>query len=370
MHMKRNIFFAVLLMIIGAVVALTVQRHWGGMTMTTSAGMAAEKDAGKKIIAYRHPMNPAITSDKPLKDEMGMDYTPIYADEGNGSMQDDPSAVKISPAVVNNMGVRTARVERGVLPQQINTVGYVSYNEDQLHHVHLRAEGWVEHLAVKFMGARVQHGDLLFELYSPKLVNAQQEFLQALSFGNKGLLTASRQRLRALDIPDDQIARLEKTRKLEQRIQVYAHGDGVVRELNIREGMFVEPSTEAMSLVDLSSVWVLVDVFEQQAEWVTLGQEAKMRITALPGRVWQGKVDYIYPSLDPTTRTLKVRLRFDNPDELLKPNMYADVNIAALGNSTASVTLIPPTARLTTSCTSAMFSPKRAAARRSISILI
>ncbi|MEO5573116.1 MAG: efflux RND transporter periplasmic adaptor subunit [Gammaproteobacteria bacterium] len=324
----KNFLGVLVVLALGVLVGIAMQRYWfdmPGMNSVTPTPVHADK----KVLYYRHPMTPSITSERPLKDSMGMDYVPVYADETANTAQASGSAtVTISPAVVNNMGVRTATAQRVPLARRINSVGYVGYDEDRLHHVHLRTEGWVENLAVKFAGARVKAGDLLFELYSPKLVNAQEEYVQALSTGNKFLLSASRGRLRALGVPDDLIGRLEKTRQVEQRVKSFAHSDGVVKELNIREGMFIDPATEAMSLVDLSSVWVMADIFEQQAQWAELGQQAEMRIASMPGKVWQGQVDYIYPSLDPVTRTLKLRLRFDNPDELLKPNMYADVIIA------------------------------------------
>jgi Cu(I)/Ag(I) efflux system membrane fusion protein len=343
MNTRRNLVFAGVLIIIGVVAYVALQRYWEGMGPNSSS--TSSSGAERKIIAYRHPMNPSITADKPLKDEMGMDYIPIYADENAGAMADS-STVKISPNVVNNMGVRVAPVRVGPLMRRVDTVGYVSYNENEVHHVHLRAEGWIENLTVKFTGARVQQGDLLFEIYSPKLVNAQEEYLQALRIGNQGLAAAARQRLVAVGVPDAQIDRLRKTRKAQRLVQNYAHQAGVVRELNIREGMFVEPSTDTMSLVDLSSVWVIVDVFAQQSNWAAVGQQAEMRLPSFPGKVWRGTVDYIYPSLDPTTRALKLRLQFDNPDEQLRPNSYAE--IAILLGPTPDVLSIPRAAVIRT----------------------
>ncbi|MEW6353553.1 MAG: efflux RND transporter periplasmic adaptor subunit [Pseudomonadota bacterium] len=319
----KKIIIVILLLALGAA-GIAVQHYATDGRKTNATQQAAP---GKKILFYRHPMNPSITSDRPAKDEMGMDYTPVYAD---GQEQGAPDgAVTISPAVVNNMGVRIAAVERSPLPRRIETVGYVGYDEERAHHVHVRTEGWVERLYVKFAGARVRAGDPLFDLYAPKLVNAQQEYLQALSTGNKFLATASRERLRALGVSAAQIDALEKSRRVEQLVKVYARQDGVVRDLNIREGMFIEPPTEAISLADISAVWVLADVFEGQVGWVAPGQVAEVRPAYQPGKAWKGRVDYIYPGLDPVTRTLKVRLRFDNPGEILKPNMYGAVTIFA-----------------------------------------
>ena len=276
---------------------------------------------------YVCPMHPQIIRDKPGNCPIcGMDLVLVDL-SAEVSSSDEPSSVRISPAVVNSMGVRTAPVERGRLWRSINTVGYVDFDESKLSHVHLRIEGWLERLNVRSEGERVRKGEALFELYSPTLVNAQEEYLQALSAGNKTLIRASVDRLRALGLTRGQLNTLKSTRKVQQKVIHYAAQDGVVATLNVREGMYVKPATEVLSLADLSSVWLLAEVFEQQADWVKVGQPADVSLSFLPGHEWEGRVEYIYPSLSPKTRTLKVRLRFDNPDELLKPNMYADVTI-------------------------------------------
>jgi Cu(I)/Ag(I) efflux system membrane fusion protein len=292
----------------------------------------------RKILYYRHPHNPAITSDAPRKDEMGMDFVPIYEEGG--------TSVKISPAVVQNMGVRTAVVERDKLWRRIDTVGYVDFDENRLSHIHLRIDGWIEKLAVKSEGERVSKSDVLFELYSPTLVNAQEEYLQALASGSQRLASASRERLRLLGVAAAQIDQLEKSRKVQQKLQIFAPQDGIVARLNVREGMFVKPATEVMMLADLSTVWLLAEVFESQSDWVRVGAPAEVKLSYLPGREWQGRVEYVYPSLDPKTRTLKVRLRFDNPDEDLKPNMFADVVI--FGGARKDILVIPREALIRT----------------------
>jgi Cu(I)/Ag(I) efflux system membrane fusion protein len=302
----------------------------------------AAAPAEKKILFYRNPMNPDVTSDKPMKDEMGMDFIPVFADAVEG----DGLEVRISPAVVNNMGVRTATVERNVLSQYINTVAYVDYDGSRLSHVHLRTDGWIEQLAISSEGERVQLGDRLFNVYSPTLVNAMEEFLQAINADNVRLITASHDRLLALGIDEKQIAELKKIRKAPRSVPMYATQNGVISVLNVREGMFVTPDMEVMRLADLSSVWLLADVFEHQAAWVKLGQSAEVTLSYLPGKKWQGRVEYIYPSLDPKTRTLKVRLRFDNTSEELKPNMFAHVGIA--GGAKENQIIIPREALIRT----------------------
>jgi Cu(I)/Ag(I) efflux system membrane fusion protein len=173
----------------------------------------------------------------------------------------------------------------------------------------------------------VKKDDPLFELYSPTLVNAQEEYLEALKSKNQRLIRSSRDRLSSLDISADQIDTLRKTRKVKQNVTFRAPQDGIVTSLNTPQGMFVKPATRIMSLVDLSKVWVQVEVFEQQAGWVEQGQPAEMTLSFLPGQTWEGDVVFVYPELDKKTRTLRVRLQFDNPEESLKPNMYANVKL-------------------------------------------
>ena len=280
------------------------------------------KSAEKKLLYWVAPMDPSYRRDGPGKSPMGMDLVPVY---GEG----DSSTVSISPAIENNMGVRTAKAERSKLWRKIDTVGYVDFDEEKISHIHLRSTGWIERLVVQSEGERVKKGQLLFELYSPELVNAQDEYLQALRSDNKYLLNASRERLFALGISRKQIKEIYKSRKVNQYVQVYASQDGIVSSLMVREGMYVMPEMEIMSLADLSTIWILAEVFESQANWVQTGFPAEVKLSYVPGREWQGKVEYIYPSLNQKTRTLKVRLRFENPDEVLKPNMFASVAIYA-----------------------------------------
>jgi Cu(I)/Ag(I) efflux system membrane fusion protein len=303
-----------------------------GLSITVFSSSALAKE--EKILYWVAPMDPNYRRDKPGKSPMGMDLIPFYE-----SADKDSSTVKISPVVVQNLGVRTTEAELTRLWRVIDTVGYVDYDESKVSHIHLRTEGWIEKLAVESEGERVKKGDFLFDVYSPKLVNAQEELVTALSSGNKGLIRASKERLSALGISAKQIKQLQKDKIVKQRISIYAPQDGVVSELPVREGMFVKPTMKVMTLGDLSSVWLLAEVFERQSQWVEVGQEAEVRLSYIPGKLWQGEVEYIYPSLDPKTRTLKVRLRFDNPGEQLKPNMYANVRI--FGGAKEDIIVIP-----------------------------
>lgn len=315
--MNRNV------MIIGAIAAALVIGLLVGRGLTPHPD-APESAADREILYWVAPMDPNFRRDEPGKSPMGMDLVPVYVDE----VASQPGTVMIEPTLVNNLGVRTARAERGTLARRIDTVGYIGYDEDTLQHVHTRVDGWIEKLAATASGDPVRKGQLLFELYSPTLVNAQQEYLAALVSNNAGLQSASRERLVALGVTAAGIERLERERKASQRVRVVAESDGVIAQLGVREGMFVTPATEVMSIAQLDEVWIVAEVFERQAAWVAPGQSAIVELDYLPGMTLEGTVDYVNPELDPKTRTLKVRLRFENEGARLLPNMFARVTIA------------------------------------------
>ncbi len=323
--MKQGLMLAGALLI-GTGVGITINRVIDGPrlpdseTPATRSSPAAMADEPLYWVA---PMDPGYRSDKPGKSPMGMDLIPVYADNGNAA----GSLVKILPEVVNNLGVRTAPVRRETLSRNISTVGYLDYDETRISHIHTRTEGWIERLTVRAEGEQVGKGQLLFELYAPTLVNAQEEYLQALASGNRLLSQASGERLLALGVSPAQVKQLEQNRKVAQYVRFHAPQSGILSRLNVREGMYVKPDTEVMSLANLDQVWLLAEVFERQAGWVKKGQAAEARLPALPERTWSGEVEYIYPDLDPVTRTLRARLRFDNTERLLMPNMYAHVEI-------------------------------------------
>ena len=276
---------------------------------------------------------------------MGMDLVPVYDDGGKGP-DEGPGTIRISPDVVNNLGVRTAIVSYKSLHTEINTVGYVAYDEDKLVHIHPRVQGWIEKLYVKAIGDPVKKGQPLYEIYSPELVNAQEELLLALDRKNSRLISAAENRLSALQLPKSSIVKLKKTKKVQQTITFYSPQNGVVENLKIREGFFVKPGSTLMSIGDLSEVWVEAEVFERQAGQVKTGTPVTMTLDYLPGKTWQGKVDYIYPTLDAKTRTVKVRLRFKNEEGEFKPNMFAQIAIHTTGDEQAL--LIPKEALIRT----------------------
>nr|MDJ0904872.1 efflux RND transporter periplasmic adaptor subunit [Woeseiaceae bacterium] len=231
--MSRPIVFA------AAVIAVLVV----GALIGRSLAPAVESDtvaAGpeeREVLYWVAPMDPNFRRDEPGQSPMGMDLVPVYADEVDAT----PGTVKIDPTVVNNLGVRTALAEQGPLSRRIETVGYVNFDEETLQHVHTRVDGWIEKLAVTATGDPVAEGELLFELYSPTLVNAQQEYLTAVRSNNQVLLEASRDRLAALGVTDSEIARLRQNREASQRVRVYAQSDGVIAHLGVREGIYITP---------------------------------------------------------------------------------------------------------------------------------
>ena len=281
-----------------------------------------EQKKAPEILYWVAPMDPAFRRDQPGKSPMGMDLVPVYADEGG-----DSDTVHVSAAVEQSLGVRTSKAERRSLWRKVEATGYVGFDETRVSQINLRTEGWIERLLIKNEGERVTKGQLLFEFYSPQLVNAQKEYVQAKRRKDARMLSATEEKLLALGMVRSDIQRLAKTSVVTNTVQVLAPQDGIVTSLNVKEGIFVKPATEIMSLADLSSVWLQAGVFESQTDWVMESQSAEARLNYLPGEVFSGRVDYIYPVLDPKTRTLQVRLRFDNPDERLKPNMYARVTI-------------------------------------------
>jgi Cu(I)/Ag(I) efflux system membrane fusion protein len=293
----------------------------------------SEHVAKHQDVSYVCPMHPQIVRDAPGSCPIcGMDLVPREADV---HVNAEAPVVTIRPEVIQSLGVRTAKAERGRLWMRVDTVGRVEYDQNRVAHVHPRANGWVEKLYVGAEGDPVKEGEILLDMYSPDVVNAQEEFLLALREGvgqsriaparTRELVSSARTRLHLFAVPDAVIDEIERTGEVQHTVPIQSTHAGVVTHLGVRDGMYLQPSMELFTIVDVSKVWVQVDVFEHQMDWVQRGRLADMSVPARPGRTWKGEVDYIYPELDPQTRTLRVRLRFDNPDGVLKPNMYADV---------------------------------------------
>lgn len=297
--------------------------QWDKSNPSNEGGSGGSAKTDSEPLYWVAPMDPNFKRDKPGKSPMGMDLIPVYSTGGDVS----PGTVAISPNVENNLGVRTATVKKQPLRTAIKTVGYVQYDLDKLVHAHPRVEGWIEKLYVKSSGDPVSKGQPLYSLYSPELVNAQEEFVLALNDGNARMVQSVEHRLRALHFPKAAIERIKHTRKVENSVLFHSPQDGVVDNLNIREGFFVTPGTMLMSIGTLDEVWVVAEVFERQASLVKEKQKVTMHLDYLPNKSWTGEVDYVYPTLDADTRTARVRLKFANSDKLLKPNMFAEVTI-------------------------------------------
>ena len=299
----------------------------GIITMEESSGDSSTSGE-KEILYWVAPMDANYRRDKPGQSPMGMDLVPFYKDDGG-----EEGVVKISPIVQNNLGVRITSVKKGQLDREISTVGYINFDEEKLYHLHTRVEGWIEKLVVKATGDIVTKGQKLFELYSPTLVNAQEEYVTALKSQNRILIKASKDRLISLGITPDQISQLRKTRKIQQRISYFAKQSGFIQEMKILDGMFIKPSMNVLTIGQIDTVWVVAEVFERQSGWVKEGQTVDMNVEAYPDKTWKGIVDYIYPVLDKKTRTLRVRVRFNNPEQLLKPNMFSRLMIHSSFNN-------------------------------------
>ncbi len=322
--MRGWLLKSILLVLLGAAAGFAVAHFLSPGDQRSASAPDGGGKGERKILYWRSPMNPNFRSDKPGKSPMGMDLVPVYADEADSATT---PGLRIDPAVRNNIGVRTAAVERGTLARRVETVGYVAFDDDKVSAIHVRTAGWIERLDADTEGAEVKEGQPLFELYSRPLVSAQAEYVQALGTGRPQVIAAARERLIALGMTPGQIADLKKTRLVKQRLDVLAPQSGIVSELNVRQGAYVQPGTTAMKLADLSSVWVLVDVYEDQVDWIRPGERAVMTLPYFPGKEWVGRVDYVYPTIREASRTGRVRLVFDNPDLALRPNMYANVTI-------------------------------------------
>ena len=316
---------------------------WEWTPLTPNEGDAAAADAAgaeaeREVLYWRAPMDPNFTSDRPGKSPMGMDLVPVYADEA-GALPE--GAVRLDPTFLQRVGVRTGVVERRDLRQTIRTVGTLAHNDRQIAWVNTKFDGWVENVAVNYLGETVEEGQVLFDIYSPELVAAQNEYLQTRSYAERldadrypevaararSLVGAARDRLRAWDITDGQIAALEAEAEPRRTLSVLSPVTGVVVEKmdQALDGMFVRPGMNLYKLADLTTIWVDVEIFEHQVESMRIGQRAEVELPYLPGRTYTGTVRYLYPHFDQETRTMTVSVELANPELALRAGMYANV---------------------------------------------
>lgn len=292
-----------------------------------------EQQAERKPLYYRNPMDPTITSPVPRKDHMGMDYIPIYEEDEPAA--DAGAPVELSSAMAANLGVRTALVRLGAAGGEIRTAGVTAFDERGRVEVRVRSEGYVERLAVRAAGESVRRGQLLFELFSPKLAAAEREYSAALRMGDAAIADAAAARLRSLGVDSGAIERLRDGGEPGARVRYYAPTAGSIVELGIREGGMATPGMSAMTIAPLDPLWVVAEVPERVSARLRPGMAATVNIAALPGRQFEAKLLELLPALDPATRTRQARIELANPDGLLAAGMVADVAIATVDGAEA-----------------------------------
>ena len=346
-----------LIAVIALAAAVLAAGYWWGSAkpVTSAANSPGSVEQKGKILYYRNPMGQPDTSPVPKKDPMGMDYLPVYGGEEPPS---DNSVVKISTEKVQKLGVRTEAAALRELIRTVRAVATVQPNERLLYTVTPKFEGWIQQLYVNTTGQVVKKGDALMDVYSPDLITAQQEFLiatkgvQMVADGSpdvraemQQLVESALQRLRNWDISETELKRLQREGKVRQYITFRSKANGVVLEKPSIEGKRFMPGEVLYQIADLSTVWVLADVFEQDLGMVHRGQTATIRVDAYPDRVFNGEVAFIYPKVTPETRTAIVRIKLPNPEGLFIPAMYARVEFASF-HSKDKVLSVPDSAVL------------------------
>ncbi len=319
--------------------AHSTHEHQKRPTPSLPAEMASDD---RRVLYWYDPMHPAYKSDKPgFAPDCGMQLVPRYAGTDPASAPMAPGTVMISPDKQQLMGVRTTTVQRESLVRTIRTTGQVAADETRIAHVHVKVGGWIDKVYVDFVGQLVRKGEPLFTLYSPDLVATQEEYLIArrgenslnsspfpeVKQGASSLLRAARDRLKLWDISDAQIEKLERTGEVTRTITFYSPVTGFVTDRKAFPQTSVTPDMELYTVANLSTIWVMADVYEYELPYLRVGQRADLHLSYYPGKTWGGRVSYIYPMLDPQTRTAKVRIDLPNPGFQLKPQMFADVQL-------------------------------------------
>ena len=296
---------------------------------------------------YVCPMHPQIIKDEEGSCPIcGMDLVPRMIEDAG----DKTPIVSVRGEIIQSMGLRTDIVKKDTLWKYIKTVGRIEYDETLLTHIHPRAAGWMETLKVRAEGDAVNKGQHLGDFYSPDILAAQVDYLIAIQEKTKRQsrvkVEKARNQLRLLGVSEDTIKGIEKRGESQNTVPIYASQSGIITMLGAREGMYMQPQMELFTIADDSRMWVLIDVYEHQVDWVKVGLDAEITVPAYPGRTWEGKVEYLYPELDKMSRTLRVRLVFDNPDGMLRPNMFADA--AIYGGPRRDISVIPEEALIIT----------------------
>lgn len=330
--------------------------------MEEESGQTATQPSGqRKVLFYRNPMDPSITSPVPAKDQMGMDYVPVYAEDAAPKMGpvEGLASIRVTPEGASLAGIQTATATLGTLARTIRTVGTVVADESRVRRVHTKISGWIETLNANFTGQEVRKGEPILTIYSPELLSSQEEFIQArdaarkfakssipeVRRGGEDLIKAAKRRLELFDVPRDFISNLEKSGQPQRTVSLLAPVSGYITSKEAFEGLQVEPGMELFTVTDLSSVWVEAEVYEFEIPSVHVGQKSVLTLPHDPGVSIEGRVDYVYPYLNPESRTLKVRMNHDNPGLVLKPAMYVNVELRVGGEETV---IVPESAILDT----------------------
>jgi RND family efflux transporter MFP subunit len=352
MHGKVAVVFLLILAVFG-----TAGGYWFGsrnMTPQAAAPATSTAPAAPKLLYYRNPMGLPDTSPVPKKDSMGMDYIAVY--EGEAEPAAEEGQVKISPDRIQKLGVRSETVTRREIDRVLRAVGKIEIDERRMHTIAPKFEGWIDRLHVNSTGQPVGRGQPLFDAYSPELVSAQREYAIAVQGSDsmkdaapdaqaamRSLADASLARLKNWDISDEQLQQLRSGKDSRRTLTFRSPIAGIVIEKKAVQGMRFMPGEMLYQIADLSAVWIVAEVFEQDLSLLKVGQSARVKINAYPERQFTAKVAYIYPTLNAQTRSVPVRLELANPDGLLKPAMYANVEFAATG-AAGKVLTVPSSA--------------------------
>jgi len=296
---------------------------------------------GKEPAAHKGH-EPETKQDSSKEDDLEMKGLSMESIEKEGKMQEvAPGTIQITPERQQLIGVKIGIVEMRPLTKVIRTVGRIDYDEKRIATVSVKVGGWIEDLYVDFTGRYVRKGEPLLTIYSPELVSTQEEYLMAreakkslakssfpeVASSGDSLVEAARRRLKLWDVTDEEIRKLEERGQSKRTMTFYAPFSGYVIEKSVYKGMNVMPGAALYKLADLSVVWLYADIYEYELPYIRVGQQATIQFSSLPGETFTGKAIYIYPSLDPTTRTAKVRFAFPNSHGKLKPEMFANVEI-------------------------------------------
>ena len=320
-----------------------------GMNLTPIKGSskgAKKSSAEREILYWRAPMDPNEIYEESGKSKMGMDLVPVYEDEGSAQ-----GVVTIDGSVIQNMNVKTGIVKSKNLSPDIYTNGVLTTDERKVYEVTTKISGWVEKLYVNYVGQKVKKGQKLVDIYSPELVAAQQELISALEMkdkmqdlSNDAILKNSINKLELFDISKEVIDKIISTKKVENYLPLYAPFNGTVLTKNVVEGEKINQGSELMTLADLSKLWLKADIYENEIGNIKLGSSAEITFPFNPGKTYQGKVSFIYPTFDTKTRTASVRIDINNNNAELKPAMYGTVKIK--GDPGEVLPVLPETAVL------------------------